>query len=49
MLVNPNWYLTDTCISIYWLIIGLYSLIIGTIEWGELGWFSENVEFSKKK
>ena len=29
MSVNPNWYLTDTCIGIYWLIIGLDLLIIG--------------------
>ena len=28
-MVNPNWYLTDTCIGIYWLIISLCSLIIG--------------------
>ena len=28
-MVNLNQYLTDTCIGIYWLIISLYSLIIG--------------------
>ena len=27
MLVDPKQYLTNTCIGIYWLIIGLYSLI----------------------
>ena len=27
--LNPNRYLTDTFIDIYWLFIGLYSLIIG--------------------
>ena len=29
MSLNPKRYLTDTCIGIYWLIIVLYSLIIG--------------------
>ena len=28
MLVDSNWYLKDTRIGIYWLIIGLYALII---------------------
>ena len=28
ILINSNWYLTDTCICIYLIIISLYSLII---------------------
>ena len=43
MLVNPNQYLADTFIGIYWLIIDLYSLIIikkGRYFPFDFGWYS---------